>query len=195
MEEAKMEALRQRIWITAKSRMYAEKRFRTYDVLSHIYLCFLSFIAICLAVFSEFFAQIMPLYQVSVVVSVFIFGASIVIFGFSFGELAVLHKQCYIRLQEIESDYSLSYDHLHAAYSKINSAYPNHSTADYEQFILERTLLHGRSVGQSFAGTGEVNWTSFMLVKYFARWFGLLIVLSLPFDAFWIAFRLFGGDS
>ncbi|WP_430470827.1 SLATT domain-containing protein [Thalassospira lucentensis] len=193
MNEIKIKALKGRIWITAKTRMQAEKRYRLYDVVSHIYLCLLSFLAICLGVFSEYIHQDFPLSEVSIVVSVFIFGASIIVFGFSFGESAVLQRECYLRLQKAEGEDEVEYEKLHNIYCDINSSYPNHSTADYEFFIVERTFWHKKSI-EYYSYDGKIvliDWNWQILLSVIGRSAFFLAIMILPPVTFIAVFMIF----
>ena len=162
-EDADFSKIKELIWITTKSRIYAERRFRSYDIASHIVLSLLSVVIISITLLSEELPQSAPLDAYTVVYSVFILAASIVVFGFKFGETATLHRECYLRLQRLH-DSTDTHDKVLERYHCILSSYPNHSDCDYESLVISRTLLNSEIMSRS-DGT-SILWSYPMLFRW-----------------------------
>jgi len=161
-EQVSCSQIKDRIWITSKSRIYAERRFRRYDVVSHIVLALLSGIVIAITLLRDVLPPAAPLDAYTVVYSVFILAASIVVFGFKFGETATLPRECYLRLQKLH-DSSLPEVELTARYHDILS-YPNHSDCDYENLVIVRTFPKSENMYRP-DGT-PISWTFLMLLRW-----------------------------
>ncbi|WP_083464290.1 SLATT domain-containing protein [Phaeobacter sp. 11ANDIMAR09] len=155
--------VKDRIWITCKSRIYAERRFRRYDVISHLALSMLSIIVIAITLLRDLLPAEVPLDAYTVVYSVFILAASIIVFGFKFGEIATLHRECYLRLQRLH-DSNENASELLQQYHDILSSYPNHSDTDYESLVIGRTFPNKKNM-HSPTGT-PISWSFWMLVRW-----------------------------
>lgn len=155
--------IKDRIWITAKSRIYAEKRLRKYDIISHLILVLLSVIVIALTLLKGTLPQQAPLDTYTVVYSVFILAASIVVFGFRYGETATLHRECYLRLQQLHDSREPA-EEIERRYHEILSSYPNHSDHDYECLVLGRTFLSAG--GMSRPDGTPIKWTWGMACRW-----------------------------
>lgn len=168
------------IWLTAKSRMHAEQRLRRYDRVSHILLSWLSLCVIASAVVRGSIPSTATLDIFTAVVSVFVFAFSVVVFGFRFGETAVLHRECYLRLQKLHDGDCTDQTELNRQYHEVLGGYENHSDWDYESLVLARTCFGDRKI---WGRNGEeISWTMWMLIKH-----------SLLTLAFWIfAAMIFG---
>ena len=170
------------IWLTSHSRMIAEKRYRTYDTVSHLLLSWLSLSVIAWAVVRSSQASSVVLDTYTAVLSVFVFAFSIITFGFRFGETATLHRECYLRLQKLH-DRAVDAETLTSQYHEILGAYSNHNDCDFESLVLEKTLLNRRKMwgkdGQ------EINWTFSML--------GTFVLRKIAFWLIAVAFFLLGS--
>jgi len=162
-DETNSSQIKDRIWLTTKARIYSERRFRRYDVVSHIVLVLLSVIVIAITLLRDELPEAAPLDAYTVVYSVFILAASIVIFGFKFGETATLHRECYLRLQQLH-DSTDACDVLVARYHDILSSYPNHSDLDYESLVIIRSFPKSQGIYRS-DGTA-ISWTVWMLIRW-----------------------------
>ena len=127
-----------RIWLTYKTRIISEKRFKSYALVSHLALTWYAFLSIVFSIFQINIAKTLGAEgatQASLVVSVLTFGLSLIIYGFRFEEYAGVHRDCYLRMQNVyqsnDSD-SVKLD----KYRKLLDHYPNHSTRDYQKFLL-----------------------------------------------------------
>jgi len=162
-EVTDIERIRDKIWITAKSRIQAEIRYRKYNLVTHILLCLLSIILIALTVLRGSLPLNVPIEGYTVVLSVFILAFSIVVFGFKFGETATLHRECYLCLQLLH-DSREKVEELERRYHEILTAYPNHSNSDYERLVLSRTFPN--KTGMSDPNGDQIKWTLLMLLKF-----------------------------
>jgi len=141
--------LKYQIWITSKSRTQSEKRCKLLDTLLHISLIFLSLIVIGLSIFGENFFCKETVDELSIMSSVGVLAFSIFVSGFRFGEKAILFRECYLKLDDLEGS-GLPYWKMRRKYHDILSAFPNHSSFDYNYFlythiyIQKRTITHPR---------------------------------------------------
>lgn len=154
------------VWLTLKSRMHAENRYKSYSLVSHLLLSYYALIMIFISIFSNNLPPYLPLTQINIALSTAILSASLIIYGFKFGETAQLHRECYLRLQRL---LALVDDEkiLVEKYHEIISGYPNHSTNDYDDLVIDRTLTKKGTLGNS---KGPVRWTGWMLFKKIVRW-------------------------
>lgn len=161
------------IWLTAHCRMIAEKRYRLYEIVSHISLSWLSLSVITWSIVHRSQPPGTLLDTYTAVLSVFVFAISIVIFGFRFGETAALCRECYLRLQKLHAS-SLSLQDITNQYHEILGAYENHDKKDFERLIMERTLWGSRDLWSSDGK--KITWSCPMLLSY-----------ALRFTTFWLA--------
>lgn len=112
------------IWLTCHSRMFAEKRYRSYTYISHLLLSWLALGVIAWAVVHTLQTSDALLDTYSAILSVLVFALSIIVFGFRFGETATLHRECYLRLQKLHDSESDTARLIHE-YHEILGAYPS----------------------------------------------------------------------
>lgn len=172
-----MSNLEDKIWITGKTRIFSEKRYRLYDVTSHLCLTYMSFLMIVASVFSKEIAAVLPHFdKITITLALFLFTMSMVIYGFKFSLIANQHRDCYLKLQALEQNFGQLLD-PGAAYQEILTGYPNHSSWDYESLILERSLF-GNGVLKS--GGEEIKWTYWILLKKIFRLTVFLTLIIVP---------------
>ena len=91
---------------------------------------------------------------------------------------AVLHRECYIRLQKLHDSRS-DVEVIEDTYHDIVSSYPNHSDADFDRLILSRTLFH--SAGIVDPNGKPLTWNWAMLGKFLASqilfWLSPILIL------------------
>lgn len=163
MSEETLDETKTAIWITSKCRMHSERRYRRYNVTSHLILSWLSLSVISWAVARGSMTQSTYLDIYTAIMSTFIFAVSIIVFGFRFGETSAQHRECYLKLKKLY-DENLALDDLKRQYQEVLGAHENHSAWDYETLILDRTLLKKDKI---WAPNGsEITWTGLMLVKH-----------------------------
>ncbi|PCJ91180.1 MAG: hypothetical protein COA50_16765 [Flavobacteriaceae bacterium] len=177
-----------RTWITAKSRIYAENRFRRYELMSHLLLSIYSIAIIALTIFKEFLPEGAPVDAYTIVYSVLALSASIIVFGFRFGETAALHRECYLRLQELHDSHDDAAE-IERNYHSILSSYPNHSDLDYARLVLSRTFPNNRNGLKRNDGT-PIMWNFGMLMRWcihqlFFWGMPILLLSTTVFPVYW----------
>lgn len=155
-------------WLTSKVRIYAEKRYRRYEMVSHVLLCWLS-----LSVIAGMYSRVIitatqtDLFDIyTTILSVFVFIFSVIVFGFRFGETAFQFRQCYLELQKLTDDNSsnqVKNEHYHG----ILAGYKNHSDSDYDTLTISRTLFEKKNLWG--ADMEEISWTYPQLARYCLR--------------------------
>ncbi|MCB7130127.1 MAG: SLATT domain-containing protein [Candidatus Brocadiales bacterium] len=170
-----MSILKDRIWITCKTRMFSEKRYRWYDLASHFFLTYMSLLIIVAFVFSNELVLAVPHFdKITITLALFVFTTSLIIYGFRFSEMANKHRDCYLKLQHLERTFDQQSD-PEAAYQEILSCYPNHEQRDYEDLVLDRTFFGKRGLK---IGEERIKWTYWLLLKKAIRfvvfWFLIL---------------------
>lgn len=165
-----------KIWITSKTRMQAETRYKTYSLTSHLLLSHYALLMVVFSIFSDSITTSLPLAQINIALSTAIFGVSLIVYGFKFGQTAQLHRECYLRLQRLIALVDDERE-LKAQYHEIIAGYPNHSAKDYDDLIIDRTLMKNESIYNS---NGPVNWTYSMLARKIVHFLTFwLIVINL----------------
>lgn len=178
-----MRNCKDRIWFSAKSHMVSEERYRRYDVVSHLVISILSGALVCLAVIPESSRERIPLFDVvSVVTSIFVFGCSLIIYGFRFSDEAAKHRECYLSLQRLADN--CENGDISSEYHDILAKFPNHSSEDCDRLIIERTFFKN----ESLESEGRiVAWTLAMLIGFLFRQ-TLFWMLCAGFPVFLIGF-------
>ena len=182
------EIIKNRIWLTSKIRMQAEKRYAMYDNVAHLILCVFSVTLLGLTVFSKEFSETVPVDAYAIWFSVWVIVFSVVVFGFSFGRTSILHRECYLRLQNLY-DSRADVNEIERTYHDIISSYPNHSDADFDRLILNRTLFHSAELTDPRGNPLTWNW--FILSKFLASqllfWLSPLFILVVSVGSiFWL---------
>ena len=130
MERTDIDKLKDRIWITERCHMKAEKRKRFLEYYFHITLALYALASIAILLFQNApatagFGNIMTF------TSICTLSISLLIFGFKFGESAAQHRSCYLDLQRLRIDNTNCAAELNQKYVNKLGYYPNHSTSDY----------------------------------------------------------------
>lgn len=142
--------------------MISEKRYQRYDLMSHLFLSYMSALVIFASIFSQELAAAVPqFHKIAIVLSLALFTTSIIIYGFRFSDRATAYRHCYLKLQSLEESFDSQPDPA-SAYDRILAAYPNHAQSDYEDLILNRTLFANRKLQ---VGDETLTWTWFVLIK------------------------------
>lgn len=161
-----MSSLKDKIWITAKSRMLAERRYKTYEISSHLFLSYMSLLLIISTIFStDLKGAVYHFDQITICISLAIFAASLISYGFRFGETAAQFRECYLRLQQLEHQ-ALDDAEIAERYFEILGSCPNHSTADYGRFVVEMTFYKKKPIQ---SGPDKISWTWMMLLTFVLR--------------------------
>lgn len=162
--------------------MQSHARYKRYDLLSHIVLTAYSVLLLGFSVFSHHLngSQIGPyVSEISIVLSLSVLCASLVIWGLKFGKTADEHRECYLALQRLYEDDDARKDT--STYHQILDRYPNQSDFDYEAMLYRNVWCQGKELLDR-SGVVSFGWwraTKFQIVRSL-RIIGATFVLTLP---------------
>lgn len=159
------------IWITSRTRMQSHTRYARYDLISHIALTFYSVLLLGFSVFSNHLNEtnIGPYTsEVSIVLSLSVLCASLVIWGLKFGKTADQHRECFLALQRLYDDQERRKNI--SEYHQILDRYPNQSDFDYEAMLFRNVWCQGkvfkdRSGVLSFNGVRALRFQFLRLIR------------------------------
>jgi hypothetical protein len=170
------------IWFTYKDRVYAEQRFRFYAVTGHLLITWYSFLLIILSVFEDKVNGYLHhdiVDTIAIILSILLFGASLIFYGFKFEEKAASFRECYLALQKITQGQASPATKMRE-YHKILAHYPNHHDRDHNRFVFERWQA-GKTLRDA-EGDIPVTW-SLILGGYFrliSKWLAVTIAIAWP---------------
>ncbi|WP_280952694.1 SLATT domain-containing protein [Neorhizobium tomejilense] len=155
-----------RIWITSRIRMIAERKAIRNQNVSYLSVTYYSLFAVVLSIFSKFYVQTYPLLEeINLSASVIVLVASLVSGGFRFESRANIFRECYLKLQKLEST-SINSDERLNEYLEILEIYPNHSEKDYYDLIVNHTYWEGKELN---IGDKSLTPTNYMWLSYIFR--------------------------
>ncbi|MGA0613238.1 SLATT domain-containing protein [Paracoccus sp. KR1-242] len=131
---SELDQLPERIWITEKCHMNAERRNRFLEIYFHLLLAFYSVTAIGNGIIGSANKSEVD-GSVLLYVSIITLCISLLIFGFKFGETAAQHRTCYLMLQKIRISYKGHY--LNEKYIDAISDLPNHKQIDFLRLAID----------------------------------------------------------
>ena len=149
-----------KIWITSKTRVQSEARLLRYERLSHIVLSYYSAFMIAYAVLSIGDESKEKQY-LQIVMSLAVFAASLISYGFKFGDQAKQYRECYLELDDLYNS-SISQEKKAPKYGNILAKYPNHTNFDFYTMLKNARKL-GRMVNDSGGSPIEVSWDAALL--------------------------------
>ena len=168
------------IWITSRTRMQSHARIKSYDLLSHVVLTFYSVTLLAFSVFADHLTNthLGPYTsEVSIVLSLSVLCASLVIWGLKFSKTADEHRDCYLALQRLYEDHQAREDK--ANYIKILDRYPNHTDFDFETMLYRNIWRQGKTMddrrGPISFGIGRV--VSYWLISGIRIMIGAALLL------------------
>lgn len=168
LTESKLSNVDDRIWITSRVRMIAERKAIRNQNFSYIAVTYYSLFTVILSVFSKFYVQTYSmLEEINLSASVVVLVASLVAGGFRFETRANIYRECYLKLQRLESR-GLGDEEKLAEYLDILDIYPNHSEKDYYDLIINHTHWEGKNLN---IGDKSLSPTRFMWISYLFRHF------------------------
>ena len=135
------------IWITSRTRMQSHTRFKSYDLISHLVLTFYSVTLLAFSVFTEHLTEtkIGPYTsEVSIVLSLAVLCASLVIWGLKFSKTADEHRECYLALQRLYEDKEARVENSN--YLQILDRFPNHSDFDFEAMLYRNIWCQSKAM-------------------------------------------------
>jgi len=115
MEKDQIDKLRNRIWITERCHMNAEIRNRYLEYYFHITLALFALSSIFIALFQNE-TNVSSFENILTFTTICTLSISLLIFGFSFGEVAAQHRSCYLDLQRLRIEDSGTEGSLNARY-------------------------------------------------------------------------------
>lgn len=162
-----------RIWLTYKTRMHSEARYKNYALVSHLALTWYAFLSIVFSIYQENISEHLGssgANQASLVISVLTFGLSLIIYGFRFEDNARTHRDCYLRMQSVYQSSDADHDKLDQ-YRKLLDHYPNHSNRDYQRLLLDgwksgRPLTDTSGNNIKFEGIDAFREYAFIALNY-----------------------------
>ena len=188
MSELDSEAsyVQDKIWITSRVRMMAERRLLRYNNWSLFLLAYYSMFTVILSVFPEYFKSFYTFFDgITVAATVAVLVASLVVGGFRFEKTASLYRDCYLSLQRLYDDEGDGRS-KQKGYADTLVVCPNHSNGDYHDFLFDHIVLEGKEVTSNGK---QLSCTWYMKFAYFSRrvvfWtlIGMLILTPLAFAA------------
>lgn len=128
--------LSDRIWLTKKCRMEAESRFNRYDNFSKFLITYYSAFILILSLYDIINTTVE--YNISIVsASMLILIVSLIITSMRFKERSLAHKQCYIKLDELQQEIAKNENddqiesEVFKKYNDVLNLTENHSEYDY----------------------------------------------------------------
>lgn len=155
-----------RIWITSRVRMIAERKAILNQNVSYISVTYYSLFTVVLSIFSKFYKLTYPLLEeINLSASVVVLVASLVAGGFRFESRANIFRECYLKLQKLQSK-NIDEDERFKEYIDILEIYPNHYQKDYYDLIVNHTYWEGKEL--SIGGNPLIP-TRYMWISYIFR--------------------------
>lgn len=155
-----MSGLRDRIWLTSKTRMTSERRCRTISYILNVAVAWYSLLLILVSINQLVAGMSLRASVVSVIFSVSVFTLSLVIPALNFSGAAEQFRSCYLNLDRLLTD-EVSDGELARRYHDTLSHYPNHLEFDHDTMIVS-SALRGRKLENA---TGDLKPTLFQWAK------------------------------
>lgn len=181
----KLENIRNRIWITERCHMNAEKRSRFLELYFHIVLALFALASIGISILNgtdvdglkESFFSFASITTLCI---------SLLIFGFKFGETAANHRTCYLSLQALQSRNVADNSELEQEYIKILGHHPNHTSGDYMRLALSNIWTSRQKLESPLGEQIELSlWTR---IVYIGGWLlARLFLLAFAIMPFFLA--------
>lgn len=129
-----------RIWITERCHMKAEKRSRFLELYFHIVLASFALASIGISVLNH---NNIDAFKESILsfTSITTLCISLLIFGFKFGETAAKHRSCYLDLQKLRATEYHDHFEKEKAFIELLGYYPNHTYGDYMRLAVSNICV------------------------------------------------------
>lgn len=124
-----------RIWITERCHMKAEKRSRFLELYFHIVLATFALSSIGISVLNYTYIDSIN-DSIITFTSITTLCLSLLIFGFKFGETAAKHRSCYLALQRLRASEHQDRSSLEKEFIEILGHHPNHTSGDYMRLAI-----------------------------------------------------------
>jgi hypothetical protein len=170
-----------RIWLTYKTRMNSERRLSRFAVLAHLAITWYSFLLIVMSVFQLQIERAAgtDIASFAIVLSVLLFGLSLIFYGFRFEEKASQFRECYLSLQKLYQSDGSSAEKLRE-YHRTLDRYPNHSERDYDRLVFD-SWRRGTEI---YNTDGRIEPTLGLIVKSYmqilAEWLLIFVTFVWP---------------
>lgn len=146
-----IDEIQNRMWITERCHMKAEKRSRFLELYFHIVLALFALASIGISIVGDVsHARLNE--SILSFTSITTLCLSLLIFGFKFGETAAKHRSCYLSLQKLRATTQLDEETLNTKYVDILGHHPNHTSGDYMRLAIS-DLLQAQQALESPIGT------------------------------------------
>lgn len=140
--------IKEKIWLTSKTRMNSEIRLKRYDLYANILIISYSFTLICISIANSISPndnlEDIPL----VVLSLGVFTLSIIVYFSDFRGKAATFRECYLRLDKL-NDTEKSEETLTKLYHEILHGYPNHADVDFYKLVIGNPLDKGHKINDA----------------------------------------------
>ncbi|MBL0849097.1 MAG: SLATT domain-containing protein [Candidatus Liberibacter ctenarytainae] len=160
-----IDVLKNKIWLTAKIRMVAESRRKMLSRILWVLMVWYSFSSLVVHLFSNSIKDLNPA-EFGALFSVLSLMAPLVSLGLGLDILADKFRDCYLRLQKL-LDHPSPDDELARQYSDILDIHPNHSPADYQDFLVGNITIEKKPLTDAVGNKIEVTW--WMVTSYIIR--------------------------
>ena len=153
-----MSALRDKVWITGRTRMLAEARLRRQGALWNLLIVWYSVALTCLSVYQLIAENDAQRNLAATILSILVLSLSIYIPTLGFEQKADQYRSCYLRLQRL-LDSTSENDPIATKYHDILDHFPNHPTKDWLSLLVssERDGNPIHSGGKVVPITGEMR--------------------------------------
>ncbi len=190
--ERDIEKVHNKIWITERSHINAEKRSRFLELYFHIVLAMFALASIGISILSG--DSIGGLKEDTLsFAAITTLCLSLLIFGFKFGESAAKHRSCYLALQKLRATNHEDSSKLEIEYIEVLGHYPNHTSGDYMRLAVSNIFESAQTL-ESPPGK-KIELGRWARVKYAIGWLiarvALLLFALVPLfmGAYGIAFQ------
>jgi hypothetical protein len=167
------------IYLTYKTRMVAESRAKLASRALNILLAWYSFWVIAFAVLDLRQAGSNSHGLVIVILSIFVFGLSLIVPWLGLDEKASRHRECYLRLQKLRS-LNIADDEKNARYHEILHSYPNHTDRDWDSMMV-KAANRGQDLennAKTITATKTQYWTTYTKSSF--EFIAYLVFFTLP---------------
>lgn len=134
---------------------------------SYLIVTYYSLFTIIIGIFSVYYTCFYPMLEnFSLAASIVVLSASLVAGGFRFETRARDYRDCYLELQKLESNSTLSDEEKSAEYRSLLTKFPNHSPGDYYDFLVQHIVWEGKNLT---SGGSAIRCKPLILINYTIR--------------------------
>jgi len=170
--------MKDKVWVTYKARMNAEKRYQRLAWATHVWISAFAVVLIVISLFQTELSNSVPyLTKWTIAASVILIVVSQMAHSFDFSMSAVQHRLAYLDLQQIHDTWDKR-DNPVQDYHEALTKYPNHGTIDFESFLFEYSFLQRRKI---YDGEKELKPSLFVISKCASiRLLALIVTYAVP---------------